>query len=501
MSYSNGPCWTLNPCAGIPVGKACRVHADCRHEEGVAVEGGLCVDATCICTKCQSVAPGGTGTPCRVMKQLMPASFDAASRRAHGFKLTLNTPTETRAAVASDLERGAAAGFGGGGGGPGGVLGRSLGTAGTALLLHAGLDAQDLERAILVPAGRGTEIELERQVHLAKGFPHTNCSLRARATADLCVSNCLRRHMALTCCGVTAPELDRGRPPLLTREEREALKSPLDDDPLLHCDLLGPATSPCLAEVMREFQAGRICVGGALGLRSGTFPYSARVSWYNDAPGPREGADDAGVALQEIESRAVKKNCIYSPHHRALFPQPRHGQPCEAAADCPLSRPQLAIRLDTNQTETSDTKSDTNQSKRSLEDPWGDEEGGACQEAVRAYCPPSCSTTKFHVQRRQEAPLGAHTVAAIASLELGLATALEQQRAGSNASAEPKTRLLLGWAERCQGSDDARLARRACLTEEDARRIVQRTHSIVQVRDSSLPLILNPKPETLNPEP
>ena len=49
------------------------------------------------------------------------------------------------------------------------------------------------------------------QVHRTElAFPHTNCSRRVRADPKLCVVNCLRLHMARTCCGVEAPDIDRG---------------------------------------------------------------------------------------------------------------------------------------------------------------------------------------------------------------------------------------------------------------------------------------------------
>jgi hypothetical protein len=52
---------------------------------------------------------------------------------------------------------------------------------------------------------------VSEQVHRSeRAFPHTNCSRRVRADPKLCVVNCLRLHMARTCCGVEAPDIDRG---------------------------------------------------------------------------------------------------------------------------------------------------------------------------------------------------------------------------------------------------------------------------------------------------
>ena len=72
--------------------------------------------------------------------------------------------------------------------------------------------------------------------------------------------------------------------------------------------------------------------------------------------------------------------------------------------------------------------------------------GGSCQDAMRAYCPASCVATKFNVAKWRQAPLGEHTLAAIAAHELALASKLWQLHLAASTVAAPVNRSGAGAA-------------------------------------------------------
>ena len=394
MSLAHGPCWTLNPCSGIPVGASCEINSDCSHEEGRSAPGGLCVSGQCLCTLCQSWQPGGSGESCRVLKQLQAKDVSSAAGHALGYKLTLNTfDGSTPAAFAPRLERRASGAVGGelaGGSGIGGwVLGRPFAGVGSMVLLHSALDESKFDEAIFVPAGKTTELTLEKEVHTSKkSFPHTNCSKHTRASPLHCVTNCLRRHIARRCCNIFVPQIDRGRPPELTRNSRarlEHLETPsqkvaYDGDPLLFCSLSDAVTSTCVAEVLREFDNGFVCVPGPLTLHSRRLPYSPRQGWYNDDVVLEEseftGVTGQDVAEQEKASLSIEQHCVYAPKQHKEYRQARHGQKCTTDSDCPLSKPSAKVSFIIN---NRDHSSNSSFSSKSTNTPGSRSENGTCR--------------------------------------------------------------------------------------------------------------------------